>query len=271
MLCLFAACLCSSLTACIAIPDGVRSNVSREGAVMTSVMRIGPILLVRTASVIPGVGSPESVPVSRLSCVSQGLMVEVLLHPHVVTEVGDFCRDVVAAARYGAEAVDVADLNLQLAVEIVPQGDSVIRRFRSSTLSGTPRAEYVIPQLSTDRETLENLVGVVSHESVHLFGGIERKPAEIATDERLGHLVGACAILSILGELDVNRLSFADFNDGSKLPASVQRSSRAGVGIARELLPLFRGAGRLQADSTSGERMLGYCQKEIARVRQGGQ
>lgn len=255
-----------STASCISIPKKLGDSVSQEGALMTSVSRLGPFFLIRTGSIIPGRLPYKPQGERRTECRDGDLQVAVEMPSGEAMDSTPLCRYLIQSVRYAARTLGITEVNLQLSIHFARQGHSIHRRERFWVLDGTPRASYWIPLLSSESDSVANMIASISHEATHLLAGAARMPPEIARSERVGHLVGACAELELLGELKRSRLSLGYFNENLGLPSHVMKSSRSGAGVARDLFPFFDETSVVSASSVAGQRMRAYCHSELSRI-----
>lgn len=251
---------------CISTPMRLGVLVSREGALMTSVLRLGPVSLIRTGSIVPGQLPHLSRDTWVVDCGDGDVGIALEMPAGEKIDPKATCNHLLAGVSYATKALGVYPADLALSIHFVRQGHSIHRREHFWALNSKPRASYWIPVLSSERETLANMVSSISHETAHLLARTNGMPARIAMSERIGHLVGACAELEVLGELRRERLGLGLFNENLDLPPHVMRSNRAGVQVSRDLLPFFADASLLSRESQAGQRMSAYCHFELARA-----
>ncbi|MEZ0472898.1 hypothetical protein [Luteimonas salinilitoris] len=257
-----------SITGCVSVPKSLHELVSAEGALMTSVLRLGPVMLIRTASVIPGHQNYERDNAQVTQCRGQQLRLTVETPSASVVSPDASCRYLLASVMYAARNLGIAKVDLEIRINLVPQGYFIHRRDRFWVFGGTPRTAYWIPLLDSEGESLANMVSSIAHETTHLLAFTTGMPATIATNERAGHLAGACAELEILGEIKRDRLSLGYFNEKLELSSEITDSSRSGAIVSRDLLPFFDQASVVALGTPAGQRMRAYCHSELSKIIQ---
>lgn len=260
---LIGAIFCSS---CISTPKKLGELVSPDGALMTSVLRLGPISLIRTGSIAPG-QTPYSFKNTRtIECAEGDIKATVKMPSAENFDPETTCGYLMQGILYTTRNLGVSQANLQLLINFVPEDHSVYRREHFWTFNEKPKASYWIPILSSQMESLTNMVSSISHEMVHLLAGTNRMPPDIAMSEHIGHLMGSCAELEVIGELRRDRLSPAHFHENLDLPSHVMRSSLAGAQVSRNLLSFFEDSLFVSRESEAGKRMSAYCSSELPRI-----
>ena len=244
------------LSGCISIPAWLSDRVSEEGAHMTAVSRFGPVLLVRNASILPGTKRHGGPPMVSVTC-SAGTIRLVLEGQYRDGINAGVCDLLASAVSHGALLQGVEARPVVVHIRLAPTDTHVFDRTRSLTSGGPPRLRLVLPTLETAAATTANAVEVVAHEAYHLFAALNRRSAEVVRNEDVGHLVGACAVLMILGEL--HRPVASDGAATAGLPGPVIRSHDAGVLLRERLAPLFDVEGVVRIGSGSADRLISWC------------
>lgn len=255
-----------SCSSCISTPKKLGGLVSPEGALMTSVLRLGPLSLIRTGSIVPGQIPYSSKNTKTGECGDGNVRATVEMSSAGQFDPEAACDYLLLGISYTTRNLGVSQTDLELLINFVPKEHSIYRREHFWAFNKKPRASYWIPVLSSQMESLANMVSSISHEMMHLLAGTNRMAPDIAMSERIGHLMGACAELEVIGELRRDRLSLTHFNENLDLPSNVMRSSLAGAQVSRDLLPFFEGASFVSRESKAGKRMSAYCSSELPRI-----
>lgn len=244
------------LSGCISIPAWLSDRVSEEGAHMTAVSRFGPVLLVRNASILPGTRRHGDPPMVSVTC-SAGTIRLILAGQHRDGINAGVCDMLASAVSHGALLQGVQVRPVVAYIRLAPENTHVFDRARSLTSGGPPRLRLVLPTLETPTATTANAIDVVAHEAYHLFAALNRRRPEVVRNEDVGHLVGACAVLMILGEL--HRPEASDGAATAGLPGPVLKSHDAGVLLRERLAPLFDSEGMVRIGSGSADRLISMC------------
>jgi len=223
---------------------------------MTAVSRLGPVLLVRNASVLPGGEVGRSRPTVSFEC-SDGA-VHLIVRIAISSELdGETCGMLASAVSNGAVLQGAEPAPVAVHIEFAPGNTYVFDRSRSLTVGGLPLMRLVLPTLDTSAITIENAVRVVSHESYHLFAALFRRPAALIRNEDLAHLVGACSVLMILGEL--HQQEPGDNEMDATLPGPVARSHEAGVRLHGRLESIFGSDRTLRSGTKAADELHSMC------------
>lgn len=256
----------AGVSSCNSAPPISPDRIATHGANGTMAWRHGPLLIVHTESIVPGLpASGRGSGYRRYRCENPHNSVSLLFAPALenVIDPHEVCHAALASIARASLAVPYNRRAISLTVELVAPGELHYSSHWSVSVRGRLAARYTVPVPNDHEAFLYHLVATLAHETTHLLRQTGPRPRVQRDEEQLAYLVAACAQLPVVGSIRLDDLPTGQFTTNDDLvPGSAVASSVAGAKVTQALSAFFS-VDPITLGSPQATRLSRYCDETI--------